>query len=240
MDLDFIDFLNGTFSLIIVIIFTILGLKIVLRYFKVKNRQVLYAGIFWTGLAEPWYGSAFSFLCYLITGQGLPPEPYMLIANIGIPFLISTWITAVTDLVYQKHHKIIRIIFAIYGIIFEIYLFYFIITDISMIGELQGVVDVAWVGFVRIYLISLIVILAITGTLFSKELLRSENPENRFKGKLILIAFWAYCIGGVLDTGLPVNPLTLILSRTIVISSSIFFYLGFLLPQFIRNRLFPE
>ena len=62
MNLTDVEILNGIFSLSIIIIFTILGLIIISRYFKHKRNIFIYVGFTWIGLAEPWYGSAISFL----------------------------------------------------------------------------------------------------------------------------------------------------------------------------------
>ena len=82
------DFINGLFSLILVITSTIVGLRIASRYFKFKSRLFLCMGLCWILIVTPWWPSAISFLVALITGQGLPLQIYIFIGNVGVLSLI--------------------------------------------------------------------------------------------------------------------------------------------------------
>lgn len=83
-------------------------------------------------------------------------------------------------------------------------------------------------------------IILITGLLFSRESLRSNNPENKLKGKFIAAAFISFIVGGVFDAFLPLDIITMLIYRIILISSSIEFYFGLFLPNWMKKSFIKE
>jgi len=77
----------------------------------------------------------------------------------------------------------------------------------------------------------------ITGLLFVKESLRSENEEINLKGKFLLVAFITFAIGTTLDVIWAETPtgLNITLARVFVIVAAFAFYMGFTLPRFIKK-----
>jgi hypothetical protein len=179
-------------------------------------------------LSGPWLGSGISFLLAFYTGKGLTPELYAIISMVFLPFSMFFWMTAFTDFIMKKHQKLILILFTINAIVFEICLFYFLSVDPDLIIILRDPVDAEYQTIIRIFILSYIIIILITGILFARELLKSENPEIRLKGKLLMAGFLSWTFGGTLDGLLPLNLITLSVARIILISSAIFFYFGFL------------
>ena len=82
-----------------------------------------------------------------------------------------------------------------------------------------------------------IVVFFITGVKFALETMKIDDPETKLKGKLLLIAFPSFCIGGFLDASISTTALTLIIFRLILMSSTIEFYGAFVLPNWIKKRL---
>ena len=242
MALTDIEILNGIFSLSIIITYSILGLLIISRYFKFKRKIFLYVGLLWIGLAEPWYGSALSFLYTLITQKTIPLQLYILAANIGVPIFLFIWIVAVTLLLnlYVTKRRIVQIIFAVYGIIIEVLLIYFIIINPTAIGELSGLVDIEYRGWLRIYLLSVLATLLITGILIMLDSRKSEHRDTRFKGYLILLGFVLFVTGSIFDTAITLTPITLPIIRIIVIMGGIVFFLGFLMPEKLKQHLLKK
>jgi hypothetical protein len=235
MILEPLDYLNGTLSIIIVTTNIIVGINIASKYFQYKQREFLLVGIFWMGIACPWYPSSISFLVALATGEGLGIQIYLIFGDVLIPLLIIFWLAGITDLMYKDKQKVILILASIYGIIFEIIFFYLLATDYTLLGELQGIVDVQYKAFLIFYIFSIFVILLITGILFSLDLLKSDDPELNLKGKLILIGLLSFLIGAILDASVPLNFITLPITRMLLILSSIEFYAGFVLPEWSKK-----
>ena len=74
MALNPLDILNGVFSLIFVVISLFIGLVILTRYFKYKERIYFLVGATWIFISEPWWPSCVSFLVALSNGVGILPN----------------------------------------------------------------------------------------------------------------------------------------------------------------------
>jgi hypothetical protein len=240
MELEPIEIANGIFSIIFAIISITIGIIIALKYFEYKKRDLLLVGITWIGMVEPWVAASLSFLYTLLTGDMFTTVLYLLIGITFLPITILIWMIAFTDLVYKKNQIVILIIIAIYGALFEIFFLYFIFTKPSILGELISPVDMEYNLFLRIYLLSVLILALITGVLFARKSLRSEKPEIKLKGKFLLAAFISFVIGGILDTIITANFVALLITRIILISSSIEFYYGFILPEWMKKRFLRQ
>lgn len=235
MELETIEFISGLFSLIIVVISVIVGLKIASKYFEHKQKTFILVGITWIGVVSPWYPSSVSFLLVLITGEALIPVIYFILGISFLPFFMFVWLTAFTEFLYKEKQKIILLLFSITGVIFESLFIYFLLVDPSQIGELTGPVNVEYKTFVLIYVLFLVITLVSTGLLFARESLRSDKPEIKLKGKLLILAFLTYAVAGLVDAILPINITTVVIMRLVAISSAILFYGGFCLPKWMKN-----
>jgi len=240
MALTPLEILNGTFSLIFVIVSLIVGLFIASRYLQIKNRTLLLVGITWIGLTTPWLPSTISFIVYLITSTGLTPVIYFTIGNIASPLILVIWILAFTDLRFKNRQKLLVIIYSIIGITYEVYLVYFLVVDPNIIGDLTGIFDVTYKGIVLLFAMFIVINVLVTGVLFGQQSLRSKDSIIRLKGKFLIVAFISWGIGAIMDAALPLNIFTLTIARVILISSAIEFYIGFILPRFIKDLFIKE
>ncbi|MFO8020066.1 MAG: hypothetical protein R6U96_15685 [Promethearchaeia archaeon] len=236
MDLGTLEIVSGTFSIIFVLISSYVGVRIAKRYFDTNQKEFLFVGIAWIGIVSPWWPSSVSFLSALITGKGISDGLYFIIGNAFIIFFMNCWLAAFTELIYKKLQKVIMIGFSIWNVIFEIFLFYYIFTgQTSMIGTLNGVLDVRYEGLTMIFLITIIVILFSTGIFFGRESLKSEHKEIKLKGKLLIWAIFLWSVGAALDSVIPLNLITLPITRIILITSSILFLGGWILPDWMKK-----
>lgn len=231
------EFINGLFSLIFVSISVMVGLIIASRFLKYKDRNLLLVGAAWIFICEPWWAVSINFLLILFTGQILPLEIYLLIGYAFVPVALESWIIALTNLKYKKKQVTIIISITIINVLYEVLFFYFFFTDIAMIGILQGPVDLKYGIFLMSYLLIVLIIAIVTGILFARTSMKSDNPEIKLKGKFLLMAFIFYFIGSVFSIFSSYSITLLILARIITILASIEFYCGFILPNWIK-RLF--
>jgi hypothetical protein len=229
MTLTALDIVNGIFGLLFVVISIILGIKIVLKYFKAKDANFLLVGLTWIFLISGWYGTSASFLVALFTGgDGLSFEMIMLLNFIPLPLSMIFWMIAFTNFLYKEKQALILILSILYISIFYIVFLYYIINDPVVIGHKISPVDTtANSPLLVVFLIIFIVLFFITGIKFALE--------TKLKGKLLLIAFPSFCIGGFLDASMPTTEITLIIFRLILISSAIEFYLAFTLPSWVKS-----
>jgi glucan phosphoethanolaminetransferase (alkaline phosphatase superfamily) len=242
MVLTDIEMANGIAMIILDAISIALGIIIASRYRTYKNRVFLFVGFTWITLSCPWWPGAISFILVSLSMAPLTPEAYFILGNILIPIALITWLAAFTELSYPEKQKMIILLSIISSIIFYIIFFYYLGADRNMIGVLKGtnLIDVQYNTVVATYYLIILILLLLTGFLFARESMKSENPEIRLKGKLLLVAFLLYVIGAMLDTILPLEIPTLILFRGFELASAIVFYFAFILPNFVKKLFIKE
>ncbi|MFO8017428.1 MAG: hypothetical protein R6U96_02235 [Promethearchaeia archaeon] len=243
MVLEAVDYLNGFSSLAFVIVSFLVGLKILSKYFKYRQRSFLFVGITWIGISEPWIPSTLSFLSNLIFNTPLGLDLYVIIGNVLTPVSLVAWMIAFTDLIYKKHQAIIIGIYIIIGIAFEIIFFNLLFEDPKLIGEFSNPtsgIDIEYKSFVMIYLLFIVLNLLITGIVFARNSLKSNQREVKIKGRFLLVAFLTWCTGAILDSSIELTFFTLPITRLLLVSSALLFYIGFILPPGIKDLFLPK
>ena len=246
MVLELVDILQGSFSLIFVIISIVLGITILLKYFDQKNRLYLLVGISWIGVANPWIPDSISFLMNITVQQSLPVGLYFIIGNCFLPIALLTWFTAFTDMIKKDSQKRVLIITAILSILFEVVFFTLFFIDIDLIGVINPLrpFTVEFDIFITVFLICVIFAMMISGVIFAQKSIKVEDREVRLKGKLLRAAFITFTVGAILDSLLgtifedPADPflaVMVVVVRILLIISSIEFYGGFLLPRWMKD-----
>ena len=246
MVLELVDILQGSFSLIFVIISIIIGITILMKFFDQKNRLFVLVGISWIGVANPWIPDSISFLMNITIQQSLPVGWYFIIGNCFLQIALLTWLTAYTDMIKKKAQKKVLIITVALSILFEIVFFSLFFIDISLIGVINPLrpFTVNFDIFITVYLLIVILAMVITGVIFAQKSVKAENREVRLKGKLLRAAFITFAVAAILDSLLgtifedPADPLLAILVvvvRVLLIISALEFYGGFLLPRWMKE-----
>jgi len=245
-----VDYLQGAFSLIFVIISLIIGFSILSKYTKFKSRLYVLVGIAWIGVANPWFPDSISFIMNLIWEENLNINWYFIIGNCFIPIALLAWLIAFTDMIGKKRQKVVVSLTIILSIAFEIVFFYLLFTNpaaIGVIGARPFTVDFG--DFILVYLIIVIIVMFSTGIVFAQKSVKSDNKEVRVKGKLLRAAFITFTIAAVFDSLLgtifedPTDPLLAIMVvvvRVLLIFSAIEFYGGFLLPRWMHSIFIRE
>jgi hypothetical protein len=240
MELTTVEIVQGIFSLIFVLISFIVGFLLISKYFKYKKRNLLLVGITWMGMTTPWLSGTISFPLMIFFNTTLSVEVRFIIGIAFIPIVLIIWLYVFTDLVYQEKRKLIVMIYIIITICFEIIFFVFLFTDTALIGTYTGPFKVAWTPFIEISTIFFIITALITGVLFSRESMKSEDSEVVLKGKIILLAFISFVAGAFLDSIIPISPVAVVFTRLLLISSAIEFYFGFFLPKPVKALLLKQ
>ena len=238
--------ISGLTALIAVSISFLLGTIVLIKYFKTK--QVLIFNFFLCIIftSSPWYPSGLGYLYWIITGEFLTYQIYVLIGTVGIPIAILAWLNVYLSTINPKKKKLVLILYGIFSIFFEVYLFYFLLlAPGAPVNSLLGIIidpanpmDIDYKGFVLIFLGLSILVACITGFHFAaKSMKKEELPEIRWKGKFLLIAFLFFGISAIFDALIEMSPLLLIIIRIILALAMFFFYLGFILPKWIKKIL---
>ena len=237
MELSTIDFLQGIFSLIFVIISLFIGLLILSKYFKYYKKELILVGFSWIGMSIPWLGDAVNFIVIMTTGKAISHQFSFLISFAPLPIFVLSWLAAFSDLTTNKHKTLILMGYIIIGAIFEVIFLYFLFTDVALLGTYSGPFQVDFTPFLELYLLFNIIIVLVTGLIFSRESIKSDNSEIKLKGKFLLLAFISFIIGALLDTIIPFTAISVVITRLILTISSLLFYLGFILPDFVKKAL---
>jgi hypothetical protein len=232
-----IEIVNGIFSMVFVLCSVLIGVKIILKYSPTNNPTFVYMGLTWIGLTSPWWGSTVSFVIGLFNdGQGISVNAYLLITITFIPIFILFYLKAITDLLWRQAQGLLIITYGIVGALFMIAYIYFSLVTPEVVGGLENPVDIRYNTFASYYLILIILTFLIGGIFFGKASLKSKNASVRFQGKLLIIAFCSFSIGAFLDASIKLDIIGLLITRSILISSALEFYTGFILPSFLQKR----
>jgi hypothetical protein len=223
--------INGLFSIFLIIVFVIVGLKILLKYREYKEKIFFLTGIAWIGISEPWWPSAIGFLMVLFTGNGPSLEVYLILNNMFLPIFLFLWLMAVTEMMQTKRRVPLLLVYLLIAIILESLMIYYLITDVSKLAVMVSPVDINF-GLITILHIAFnLIIFMISGILFSLKTLNLDDPENKLRGKFLLIAFILFLIGAILEIVITLPP-----NRIIILLSAIIFYIGFMMPEAIKTR----
>jgi len=195
---------------------------------------------------SPWYPSGGGFVYWVLTGEPLDYWAYVLIGTVGIPIAILAWLDVyMTTIKPEKKSKVLWT-YAIVSIIFELYMVYFLFLAPdapveSMLGVFKAednFIDIDYKGFVLVYLALSIVLAVTTGVHFSITSMKIEdNPEIRYKGKFLLIAFLLFGFCAISDAVIPMTPILLVIVRFLLTACTFFYYLGFILPKWTKKLL---
>ncbi len=234
-----VELLQGSLTLLFVLISIILGLTIMLKYRQYKTRSLLLVGISLIFLISPYWPDAINFILLVAGNPEIDVALYLFIATAFVAPIHVTWIIAFTDMKYRDKQKTIVLIFVIEAIIYEAILLSTFLLDptLAAIGSKESTFVVQYSDLIMIYLIISIAMFMITGLLMASDALKSDNKEIQLKGKLLLMGFVTFAIGTMLDVLFADDPseITIGLARVFVILGLFLLYMGFTLPNFAKK-----
>jgi hypothetical protein len=203
-------------------------------------------------LSTLWLPEAASFLMSLLGFGTLDIGWYFIIGNAFVPVALFCWIFAYTDMISHQKQKQALALIVLFGIVFEgLFFYHYLFLDISLLGVIHPdrpfSADLGY--FLIILLFISFMILFVTGFKFARRSVKSENKEVRLKGKLLEFAFITFTIAAVLEKTArslligtvftnptePILVVMLVVVRVLLISSSLAFYGGFLLPRWMKE-----
>lgn len=238
MVLELLEIANGIFSIILVSVFTLVGIRIMLIYRRQKSRVYLFVGFTLMGLGSPWYSSSASYIIsFFNNDQGLTNLPviYFLLAIPILPIITLSWTMGFTEILYKERQKLFRNIFIIIAILLEIWLVIFMIIDPNGILILTTPVNADYSRAILIYILCSLIYLLYTGILLARSGIKLNEPEPKLKGYFLILAFILYIIGSVFDSIIDFTDLLLLLPRIVLLAAVFCFYCGFNLPKTIKK-----
>ena len=239
-DLTQIELLYGSFSFIFVVISIIMGFRILIKYFEVKRVEFITIGLAWILMTSGWWRVTFNFPLVILLNLEVPHIIGIIIDSVFIPVAVLCWMYSFCVLVYPNSLKKIMTIYLLICLIYEAILIYLIITDPDQVITIISTFNSKYNLYPYLFSIFGILTFNITGILFTMKSFRSEDLKIRWKSKFLLLAFILFTIGAIFDAGVRMDVFTLVIVRSILIISSILYYMGFLLPDKVANWLIKE
>jgi len=237
-----------SFSLVFIIITLIVGARIIRRYFSTNSIVFLIIGVAWIGLSFPWLPEAFKF--FFIIFQVPLQEDFLILLYLGVnimaaPIVLILWIYGTNKLLSIKDifKKALLIGTVVLTAIFEtlIVVLLPLNKDLLVSKYVPAQYSIVWSDLIVVFQVILVVIVFISGLMFARESLSSDNVEVKLKGKFIFVAFISFVFGAVLEVfftvGDPIGLMFKIISRIILMSSSIEFFIGFVFPESVKKFL---
>lgn len=231
--------INGITAIAYVSISIIIGLLLIIKYFKYKDKKLLFIGLNFILLPSSWWPAAFGYLLAL-GGIYLENLPYSLILQIPQTLNIFLWIYIFSEMQYPDKQKRIKEVIAIYAVVWAIIylLFVFINVDVLVINR-QGIIDISYRIPTLIMVALHLSIFIITFSLFGKGALKSSDQETRLKGKFLFLFLIGFIFGTLFDSFIP-GDFVALPARIVLILASICLYLVFAMPEGLKKRLLKQ
>ncbi|MBD3340898.1 MAG: hypothetical protein GF353_17450 [Candidatus Lokiarchaeota archaeon] len=243
-----IEITFGICDTIFVVVSSIIGIKLLLKYVKFRKTVFLTAPIAWLLLSVAWWGVSLSFIMYVLFKIRLNYILYLIIYNATIPLSLIFWIYTYCLIICPEKKKIIVSIFSTVCIIYEILLWILIFSSPELVATISGIYFIVPQLFAVIFKMFAVLVVLFTGIILAKRALNSGYPDIEWKGRFLLLAFVSFSISliEVVYVGLFFEEISLltvpliIVFRILMISSVFEYYLGFFLPEKLANWLIKE
>lgn len=235
-----LELFQGIMGLISLGISIFVGLTIVSKYFKIKRVELLTVGLMMVFITSAWWGSSLAFILVLLIGYEISDITYIFISY-GLVTLSSIfWVYSFGYLVYPKSKWKIFSIWLAISVLYTIFFMYYLFSDPSILAVRVTRFDSETKYFVSGYVLLSLLMSLITQFIFLKRSLQSDDAKIRWKGKFIFIAYIVFLIGAILDSVISLNPIALLITRTLLAFSSILGYIGWIMPDRVANWLVKE
>ncbi|TXT61490.1 MAG: conserved membrane protein of unknown function [Promethearchaeota archaeon] len=239
-NLNLFDYIHGITTLTFVLLSIIIGIRLLTKYKTLKRKEIITVGLAWIFLSSAWWGSSFSFLSILIANYEFEELLFFSLANLFIPVALVCWIYSFSHIIYPNSEKKITIPFLVISAIYEVILIILLLNPSSYpeyIGEIRDEFYYSPGILTLVFQLLSVLITIITGYMFSYKSLKATDKKVKWKGRFLVIAFTLFIVGALFDALIPMDEITVVIVRSILILSAIFYYLGFLLPDRLAELL---
>ncbi len=233
--LEDVDIINGIFTLGMVIINTMVGLILIIKSRKLKNRAIFSMGISLALLTSPWVANSVNFLLILFSYKALTPEIHLAIALIPLPIANFAWMVVITELLFKKKQKIILSAYLAFSLFFDIIVIYLLSINYQLVGTFDSPLDTVYSSLISGLILILLLTVQITSIWFFIVSRRAENPEAKLKASFFLLSSTTFVIASIIDARIETGILLIIIVRFLLLLGAIEIYWAFLLPDYIKK-----
>jgi hypothetical protein len=236
-DLGTTQLLEGFLGFIWVAIAIFIGVRIIFKAKELDRKELITVGLSYIFVSSAWWGVAVQLISYGIFSFPITYIPYLLIANIFVPPGLVCWVYSFSEMVNPYLKKKLLLIYVPFCILWEVLIFIFLFTNPDFVGSFEFPFNSSHGDVIRIFIIIAIFSFVLSGVYFAMQSMKLEDPEIKWKGRFLFAAWISFCIGALMDALLPLIPVILILTRLILITGAIEYYLGFFLPSKFKEWL---
>ncbi|MFX1269488.1 MAG: hypothetical protein ACFFAK_16125, partial [Promethearchaeota archaeon] len=236
----------GALAFIHNLITILLSILILSKAIKTKNLMLYIFSIFMLFSAAGYYQIGLNYIYWIFTHDIFTYQVKILIGTAGIGIATISWLYIYFKMLIKKKVKFALVAYAIFAIIFYVYLIYFLFIApgapiLEMIGSNIFPYEVNYTGFVLIAFLGSLIINTITTYHLGIYLIkRSQNRELQWKGKFLVVGMTIIIISVNIDMMIADLIEITIIIRILGIIGILFIYLGFILPNWIRKILHLE
>jgi hypothetical protein len=242
VELDPFSQLSGLLAFITILVAWLYGALILIKAIQLKYRTFYYLFLAVIFTMSPWFSSGIGYIYWVITAEALPYDVYILLGTLGVPIALFAWFQIYLPGLRPKAKKPLLITTAILSIVYYVYVLFFLYLApgapvMELIAIRPTAVDNEYKAFALIFLAYSLLISTVTGNDFSINSMKSEDKLLKWKGRFLILSFNLFAVGAIGDGFLPLTPVTLIIFRIFMVLSSTFYYIGFILPKWMRKIL---
>ena len=234
------EIIQGFVGLINLTITTIVGLKILSKYFTHKRVELFTVGIMMIFVTSAWWGSAFAFVFYVLFDYEISDVAYIFISYGLVSITSIFWFYSFGYLVYPKSKWKIAGVWLAFSIVYTIIFMALLFTNPSLLAVRVTRFDSETRTIVSLYVLLSLLLSLITQYIFFRRSTSSEDKRIKWKGRFIFFGFIMFLIGGILDSVFQLTPTTLFLTRMMLVISAIISYIGWVMPDKVANWLVKE
>ena len=234
------EIIQGFVGLINITITTIVGIKILSKYFTHKKVELLSVGLMMIFVTSAWWGSLSAFLLYVLFDYEISDITYIFISYGLVSITSIFWFYSFGYLVYPKSKWKIVGVWLTISIIYTIFFMYLLFTNLSLLAIRVTRFDSETKTIVSGYVLLSLMLSLITQYIFFRRSKASKDKTIKWKGRFIFVGFLIFLIGAILDSVFQLTPITLFLTRILLVISSIVSYIGWTMPDRVANWLVKE
>lgn len=235
--------ISGMLSFIHNIITIFISIAILRRALQLKKGTYYILAIFMLFSAAGYYQIGLNYFFWVLTNDLFSYQIKVLIGTSGIGIATLCWLYIYCDMLYKRFKKTIVSIYAIFVMIFYIYLISFLyVVPGAPIEDLIGInifpYEIGYSAFVLISFMTTLIITTITTYHLAFRIMKNkESKELKWRGRFLAIGITLIMISAMLDINAPDIILLTTIIRIVGIIAIFFIYLGFVPPTWVKKFL---
>lgn len=242
VELNPLEQLSGILGTISVAVAWFYGILVLIKAIQLKYKTLFYFFFAVIFTMSPWYPSGLGYVYWLFTKNVIIYPAYVLIGTLGVPIALIAWFQIYIPAVHPRLKYPLITGTVILSIIYYIYVFFFLFYAPgapieALIGIKENAIDIEYKAFAFIFLAFSLLVSSITGNEFSIHSMKDKDRTIKWKGRFLILSFNFFAIGAIGDGFLPLNTATLIIFRVIMVLASTFYYIGFIMPKWMKKIL---